>query len=435
MDISRPWIHRNTGLYLNRQWARLLVDAHRLQWTVEVRESAGCMRVYQSVRSPTLEQLSAFLSSLTRMVPPPHPGHGWSAAKEDVDVDTIDLTGSSPEPERRPQLAPQQQRLQTYFKKEPRADFGGSSRVKTERKAAEMNPRGSRQRARQVHPQHVAQLIDTTNPHALRGVLLDLCRLSPALSGALVRGLAPHSTFAHGLVRRHQNQPASSCRPVKKEESEGQDSYERVKQRLAAQRSVKTTSLERLHSPSTIVSARGPRYAGSQSVPRIKREPPPAMDDPDSDLDSFIPGAFSPSIQHAKSNRGPLQTMTGVGLEGNGVRHASQSSNVFRAPTLRVPKFTPLSARSVRAQESPGNQVSSNSCTLCHQTINDELETCFHHPSSVVDSNGDLACGNCKEPLDDIGCTIGWHVNESEAQLERSQMGPSESPSKRPRIL
>ena len=289
-------------------------------------------------------------------------------------------------------------------------------RVKTERNAPEMKPRGSRQSARQVHPQHIARLIDTSNPGALRSVVLELCKISPALSGALARGLAPHSTFAQGLIKQQQH--ASTSRPVKKEDGNDPDSYERMKQRLAGRQSMKGSSANRIQSPSTVADAHRPRYAGSQSAPRMKRAPPPDMGDSDSDLDSFIPGSFSSSVQQAKPDRLSVPD--------------TRSSTVFRAPKLRVPNLTPLSERLARARETPKVKAEKESCTLCHKTIEDDVETCFYHPSVVVDADGDQVCGNCSEPLEDMGCLLGMHVSESEARM--SQAGRAESPSKRPRI-
>jgi hypothetical protein len=360
------------------------------------------------------------------MGPPPATGYAWSSgpAKQDVDVDTIDLTTSSPEPEQRARAPPQQQRLPAYFKQEARADFGGSSRIKTEQRAPEMKSRGSRQRARQIHPQHMARLIDTSNPQALRAVLLTLCKTSPALSGAVARGLAPYSTFAQGLIKQHhqQNQQGSTSRAVKPEEN-AQDTYTRMKQRLTAPRSTSASSLNRVQSPanisSTIGAAHNPRYAGSQSVPRIKREPPPDMGDTDSDNDSFIPGAFPHSSQQATPNRLPLRSTPGP-------------STAFRSPRLNS-----FHERLARAQGTPSVKIKAErqSCTLCHKPIEDETDTCFYHPDSEVNAEGDLRCTDCKEPLWEMGCMLGMHVSESDAQLKRSQPIGSQSPSKRPRII
>jgi hypothetical protein len=342
---------------------------------------------------------------------------------QDMETDTIDLTGSSPEPAQRPRLPPQQQRLQTYFKTEPQDGPSGSARIKTEPKTSGIRSRGSQQRSRQINPQHLALIMETSSSQALKTVLLNLCKTSPALSGALARGLAPHSTFAQALIRQQrqkqqaqsqqaQERQASASRPVKREDLD-QAAYERMKQRLKAQQNLKSPRLNRGPATPTAEGSRS-RFAGSQSVPRIKREAPQDIGDTDSDNDSFIPGSFSHSAQQLKSGR-PAQ------------RDASSraSSSVFREPTLN-----PFPARLARAQETSRIKTEREKCTLCHKMIVDQFETCFSHASEEVDDAGDLKC--CNEPVWEMGCVVGLHVTESEALLKRSQPGGSQSPSKGP---
>lgn len=350
---------------------------------------------------------------------PPTSGYGWGAQQGAV-ADTIDLTNSSPEPERQPRLPPTQQQLSNYFKKEPRADLGGSTRVRSGRNATEMNDRGSRQPVRQIHPQHMAKLVDSTNPQVLRNVVLELCKISPALSGSIARGIAPYSTFAKALIIQHgHDQSASTSRPVKTERHDDDDAYEYMKQRLAGPQKKGEQSLNRAQSSSNVASAHRPQHAGTQSVSGLKRAPPPDMDDSDSDLDSYIPTAFTPSVP--RHQRLPL-------------RDTSTSSTPIREPTFRTPNFTGRSARPARVQERPKVKAELESCTLCHKPIEDEAESCWYHPSSKIADDGTTVCDSCSEPLEEMGCVIGMHVSESEAQLQQSHAGRSDSPSKRPRI-
>ena len=135
------------------------------------------------------------------------------------DFDTIDLTLSSPEPEslprtkeqiRAPSRQPQpysewphsaphvKQELHPFFR--ARQENGHLPRIKPEpgqpsrvqknssSLAASSRAPGSPQQIRQIHPNHLDEILATTNSNDLRKVLLELCQLSPALSGALVRG-------------------------------------------------------------------------------------------------------------------------------------------------------------------------------------------------------------------------------------------------------
>lgn len=344
----------------------------------------------------------------------------------------IDLTNSSPEPEQRPRPPAQQSRPPTYFKTETQDTSSVAARVKTERKSPVTMARGTSQRPKQVDRTQLELIIDTSSSEALRSVLLTLCEQSPALSGALVRGLAPRSTYAQALTRQHrQKLQAAASRSAQRDES-SQDTYERMKQRLKAQQSLRTRSQNRGEShttaegsqPRQVASQTTPRSgshssipgssshsaqkrpAASQSAPRIKREALNDMGDGDSDSDSFIPDFNSHSAQRPKLSRpsGPAQ------------RSSSDSSSFFRAPTLK-----PLPQRSARIQESPKIKKERQKCTLCHDIIEDELGTCFSHPSSEVDSQGNLKC--CDQPSWQMGCMLGMHVTESEARMKRMTSG------------
>lgn len=84
-----------------------------------------------------------------------------------------------------------------------------------------------------MNPRHLEQIINTSDSRALKKVLLDLCQLSPALSGAVVRGLAVHSTYAAGMMHQYRrSQQASRITPTR--ENNKEQSYDRVKDRLAS---------------------------------------------------------------------------------------------------------------------------------------------------------------------------------------------------------
>jgi hypothetical protein len=93
-------------------------------------------------------------------------------------------------------MPPQQQRLPIYFKAKPRTGTIGTSG----NAPASFAVKPKQQRRRTINPYHMEQIVNTTDSDALRGVLLNLCKISPALSEAIARGLAPHSTYAQALV-------------------------------------------------------------------------------------------------------------------------------------------------------------------------------------------------------------------------------------------
>ncbi|KAJ4324050.1 hypothetical protein N0V94_001552 [Neodidymelliopsis sp. IMI 364377] len=197
-------------------------------------------------------------------------------------MDAIDLTLSSPEPEprARPQANAHQRQQQPATG--PKQETGSSSRGVDYGIRYAQEQDGSRSRnapqlqPRQIHPQHVTQIIDSSNPRALRQVVLQLCKTSPALSGAIVRGLAPYSSYAQTLIRSQQaKSQIQTTRAVKTEpKPNAQDAYERMKKTLATSSSGQGSGV-RSHGDrlSGISENRdGLRVPKTHTTPRVKRE-------------------------------------------------------------------------------------------------------------------------------------------------------------------
>jgi hypothetical protein len=322
-------------------------------------------------------------------------GWGRGAARQDAHVDAIDLTLSSPEPEQRPRLSLQQPRLATH--------------VKNEDKASRIQSRTPDSRARSINPQHLARIIETSSSQAVRDVLIDLCNLSPALRGAVARGLARHSTFAQGLIRQHQHTSrAPASRPPAVKNEEGQDARERMRQHLAARVNASGSNLDRMNSSSTSSGAKGIRPAGSQSVPRVKQERRINMTDSESDLDQYIPSDFPLRTQQATPNRRPLH---------------------------------PGSTQFVRAQAPPQAKTEARTCVQCQEVVTekDEDGVCVYHEGPEVRVNGGKMCGGCGVPwAEKPRCAFGVHDVQTTTELnlpKRHHMKQSQSPSKKPRVL
>jgi hypothetical protein len=345
------------------------------------------------------------------------------------DVDTIDLTLSSPEPEQRRRLPSQQQRLPSYFKKEPGADSGDRTRVKREQGVPGPRPNGSRSHTPAINPQHLARMLDTTEPRALKAMLLELCKHSPALSQAIARGLAPYSMYAQGLIKQHRaNLRASAARPVKQERSAEDVAYERTRQRLTAQAAARGSSQSRAQPSSSGPSARGsqptprPRITqsfASQSVPQVKFERRVEVEDSDSDLDQYIPDEFPVSNQRVKTERLPL-------------RHTASPNTANR-----MTRPVPLSERLASVRAGSESNTATKPCTQCHELVKDEAGVCFYHPNQELKATGLDQCPDCIEPWSEEGCCVGMHVTEQDTHLDplkRQQPSRSQSPSKRARV-
>jgi hypothetical protein len=368
---------------------------------------------------------------------------GQAASQRDARAEAIDLTLSSPEPEQRPRVPLHHQRISTYFKGDP-SHARKAVQVKSEGKRVGLPPSSSDPRARTIDPQHLAQIIGTSSSRAVRDVLTDLCKLSPALCGAVARGLARHSAYAQGLIRHHQptsRAPVIRTHAVKREPEEIRDPRERMKQRLGAGWTASGTNLSRNHESSASSSTHGTRPTGSQSVrkssnnhtvrpavsqsvPRVKLERQFEPSDSDSDEDHYIPSHFPLSTQLAAPSRLPVR---------NEIRSNTTDS---------TPSSAHLSERPVRAPTIIQPPIGTKTCTQCREVVEEEDEggVCFYHKGPELEVNGELICGGCKKSWEaSTNCALGIHVT-TESRLDlpthyQGQSNQSRTPSKRPRIF
>lgn len=322
---------------------------------------------------------------------PVHSGFGASSD----DIDTIDLTFSSPEPEERPRVPFGQRKLTPYLKREfkdesqfdsPRATLV-PQRYVPERVASRVHtkPRS----IASINPHHMAQIINTSDPSALREVLVDLCKMSPALSGAVARGLARRSTFGQGLIR----QQVSSSRSVKHEPNEDH-SYERMNQRLG------TFSNSAGPSRSQSSSSRNLHPSASMSDLRIKREHRrDSSSEPD--LELRIPSSISSSIRKSKSFNSPQPNAS-----------SSNTSSWLSKPP-------PFAGQFANTQNPSKVKEEEKVCTQCHDTYKDDFETCFYHPGPMFVANYKAHCAKCRAPMKSLGCAIGMHLTESDINEDR----------------
>lgn len=329
-----------------------------------------------------------------------------------ANVDTIDLTlSSSPEPELRPRTTatPQRQQIPVHVKAEPRPipqsnSFTKASNqqqhtdhVKTEptgrghqhagilkpqKQHAQSVKRAAPSQSGAIHPTHLAMIIDTSSPHALREVLLHLCHRSLALSGAVARGLAPHSTYARSLVRQHcQPSPASTNSTVDEDRDEGLGAYFRMNQKPA------------VHTPPQKPRSQLVSYTNHHvSTPhyKIKEEQSRHMNDLEVDLDMELNLPVPSSARHTKT------------------MHRTTTPNASSSMTRQTLQASlQQSARSDNAANSLFQEMH---CFHCHEPFEDEYDTCFWHPEAKTNDVGARICTECEAPMDDLGCRVGTHV-------------------------
>lgn len=132
-----------------------------------------------------------------------------------LDCDLIDLT--FPSPKQTPQHLQYQQYLPSRARRHPQhssdqqisppratSKTKGAIQLPVEQSPVQGAFAGISPPVRRID--HVHRILRTSDPQAIQSVLLDLCKLSPALCGAIARGLAPHSTYAQATIKKYQHQ-------------------------------------------------------------------------------------------------------------------------------------------------------------------------------------------------------------------------------------
>lgn len=371
-------------------------------------------------------------------------------------VEAIDLTLSSPEPEARPQHHTnrplQQQQPAGVSRQEPRTSYkrahNGDEHSQRQTPTGDGNV-PQQQQPRRINPQHLKQIIDTSSHRALRHVVLQLCKTSPALSGALARGLAPHSPYAQQLIRGQQARSLSqshhsrsqsyrsqaqdlhqshrqSHHQIKTEpRPNGQDAYDRMKKRLGPSSSTQSPAARpNIHRPPSVHGNRdGLRLPSSHTSPKVKHEYQNSPTDSD---DSTNIVDFPAIERDAHIHNSNARVSTG---------------HVSRQRSGAWPEGEELTVRRRPAEHSAPDQKP-KMCLQCGEFPKEGDVNCFHHTEHTELTGYDdipkyTCCGRFEgEP----GCRIGHHLYESTGFLTNSKR-PSPSPyggsqwSKKPRVL
>jgi hypothetical protein len=327
------------------------------------------------------------------------------------DVETVDLTlSSSPEPEpqpRQPQSQrqhhrfPVQQQLPSYLqgkhgKTPTRTNGASSSSSRSQIAAATSHPLPS------VSADHVRQIINSSPPQKIAELLLDLCKSSPALSGAVARGLAPHSSWAQNTINDYQRRTG----------------LPRVKSELGKPSSSAATFLRPSPDHRSYGSPRTPHPKApvKSEVDTLELE----SEDSLSDLDTLLE-------QHSRSTKGKSV--------------AGPSSSINRAATGQAPTtiHSPgggrQSALSVRVKPELKNTV--QSCMQCNQTIQPGLPCFFHVGRTKMGSNKIAIWTCCSKPVNAAGCCAGEHMPLSESNRDPTPISSAPTPTglKKPRLV
>jgi hypothetical protein len=328
-----------------------------------------------------------------------HPG-GWPSDDENS-FECIDLT-QSPDPplpaKPQPQLRrlPQQQQLPKYFKTLPTGMASGS-----------------------VLPGHLRRIINTSDPTAIRDVLLNLCKLSPALSGAVARGLAPHSSFAQETIRDYRKKVAV---PTIKSDPGN-----------AAKSASAKVKKDRRVSPST--------------PPPIRRETQTVsvLTDDEEDVPDFFytdprPG-FADPLSRSSWNRHAVAPNYAP-KESKSLSTSKLPLRDITKPTSRTPSQTLAQPTSIKTEPKLRGKI----CKQCGERFKDEGSSCIYHSGhevTITNDHGERASvySCCREPLNGAGCIFGTHLADPAEGLTKPRPLTGWSPTmhdrepKKPRLL
>jgi len=309
--------------------------------------------------------------------------------------DAIDLTLSSPEPEQKPSQ-PRRSQAQHHYKRAPQTYKVASVKSEVGHPATVGQINAPRQQTRVINPHHLRQIVNTSDSRALRKVLLHLCHISPALSGAIARGLAPHSTFAQSIINRHRNTTVAT---VQSDKDSDDSAYERTERRLTtASGSLKT---------SQSLAVKRDRHV-SQELPQ-RHSAPKVKSEPRSNLD--LSATSSHSIQRAASS-------------------ASASWDTPKTPAA-ANRHTKTPLASIGSSSIKREPVHKQKCIQCRESFRaDYDDVCVYHAGQRVQRDNQAVWDCCSAPLHDVGCQFGLHIA---AEASRDDADNRKRPSASPR--
>lgn len=272
----------------------------------------------------------------------------------------------------------------------------------------------SQAQARPINPEHLRQIIDTSDSRTLRKVLINLCELSPALSAAVARGLAPHSTFAQGVIdRKRAMSHMHTAKSTRDDDING--AYERLKARFA---STKVSILPQR--PSYEHHAQTPRptrhidQVGKESTNGpIKSE---SDDDGGNDDEIHLPSSHTRSVHRASAIQTPLPKLSGRSTVNDRTLGSVQDAN-----------------GSSRVKQERNANTTPKVCSQCHELFSGDSEVCMYHTGEKTEQeDGQIVYSCCQQSFNDLGCQFGSHASDSESGQESQDLSQRKRPSATP---
>lgn len=370
-----------------------------------------------------------------------HVMNPWSGRGDrNSHMEAIDLTFSSPEPEVRRQHqinnhTHHQQPARPSSIREPPVLYQNmpSNDTHSQRRGS---ANVSQQHPRLIKPQHIKRMLDTSSHRALQEVVLKLCTTSPALSGAIARGLAPRSSWVLGLMQQAGSQTRTHHTIKTEPRASEQDARAHALQTQrpgSSKAPQSSTSHSRTHDHSTERRTQD----GLRLPPIIKREHRPGSadsDDSNNILDLSANGRSGPpyrkpSQRHAtagsnskdRSHANPELSHRNVTVGSSSRLHANPESSHRHGTATSKSKPGSLANPAVQGSSvRPGSTRLSapdhkpKLCLQCHELFGEDDKNCFYHSGDKLPARpGDVpqyAC--CNKFEGEPGCKYSRHVSE-----------------------
>ncbi|KAF1968215.1 hypothetical protein BU23DRAFT_268669 [Bimuria novae-zelandiae CBS 107.79] len=329
---------------------------------------------------------------------------GREPARDDMAIETVDLTLSSPSPEPQPRPRPQPPQQHARQQRTPVNPNVGRGVQQRKANAGPSRPPpspGSALAVPVISEDHLRRIINTAPIGDLKETLVKLCRSSPALSGAVVRHLAPNSTWAKDTIEDYQRRTAASL--VKPELGSSSS---------AAFQRPSVTKYDYGH-PTTP----HPKAHVKHEVDTLDYE----SDDYSSDLEGFPP-------KSSRSSNFPTRTAAGPSPSYRATNDRNPAGD-------EVPHDHGNSTLSVRVKPEPS--ATASTCIQCNQIYQPGSGSrCHYHLGRIkVEKQGSqkIKLWTCCERWEGrIGCREGDHIPLKE---DRSNVNPGSTGSKKPRLL
>ena len=266
-----------------------------------------------------------------------------------------------------------------------------------------------------IPPDQLRQIIHTSDSMAIRNVLLNLCKLSPALSGAVARGLAPSSSYAQQTIQAYRNKTAAS-----KIKSDPGGTAKYTFQDATKNRPVMPHQPHIKH--------------------EVKHEVKPVWipsDDEDDLLD--VEELFKPTPRPSTDSHPSFAAPSSFKSNGGNANVKSEWPSSSRLPlNLARDRMQPAN---IKTEPTPPD----HKCVNCGKPFESENDPCVYHPGRKVVATNDygdrMSVYNCcRRDVYEPGCKFGIHVAEPAQGLDQLRQLVDRSPTafnrepKRPRF-